>query len=64
MIYSGALYESLIGNELIKQDYSLYFYKNESATIELDYLIRYKDSIIPLEFKKKNGRAVSLKHLY
>lgn len=61
MIYNGALYESLIGNELIKQDYSLYFYKNESATIELDYLIRYKDSIIPIEVKKKNGRAISLK---
>ena len=60
MIYNGALYESIIGSELIKQDYSLYYYRNESSTIELDYLIRYKDSIVPIEVKKKKGRTVSL----
>ena len=59
-IYNGALYESLISEELVKQGYPLYFYKNETSTIELDFLIRIKNQIIPIEVKRKKGRTKSL----
>lgn len=59
-VYNGAIYESAIASELNKQGYDLYFYRSNDATIELDFLIRYKDEIIPIEVKAKNGRTKSL----
>jgi len=60
-IYSGALYESLISASLIRQDIKPYFYKNEDSTIELDFVIRAKNMIVPIEVKKKKGGTKSLR---
>lgn len=62
-IYNGAIYESVIASELNKQGYDLYYYKSKDATIELDFLIRDEDYIMPLEVKAKNGRIKSLNHV-
>ena len=62
-IYNGAIYESVIASELNKQGYNLYFYRSKDSTIELDFLIREKDKIIPLEVKAKNGRIKSLNNV-
>ena len=62
-IYNGAIYESVIASELNKQGYNLYFYRSKDSTIELDFLIRDKDKIIPLEVKAKNGRIKSLNNV-
>lgn len=59
-IYNGAIYESIIASELKKEGYDLYFYRNQDSTIELDFIIRFKDEIIPIEVKNKNGRTLSL----
>lgn len=59
-IYNGALYESLVSEALIKSGFNLYFYKNADSTIELDFLIRIKNEIIPIEVKKNRGRSKSL----
>lgn len=59
-IYNGALYESLVSEALIKSGFKLYFYKNKDATIELDFLIRVKNEIIPIEVKRNRGRSKSL----
>lgn len=59
-IYSGALYESLVSEALIKSGYKLYFYKNSDSTVELDFLIRVKNEIIPIEVKRNRGRSKSL----
>lgn len=59
-IYNGALYESLVSEALIKSGFKLYFYKNTDATIELDFLIRIKNEIIPVEVKRNRGRSKSL----
>lgn len=60
-IYSGALFENLVAESLVKQGYKdLFSYKNESSTIELDFLIRVKNEIMPIEVKAKRGKAVSL----
>ena len=59
-IYNGALYESLVSEALIKSGFKLYFYKNADATIELDFLVRVKNEIIPVEVKRNRGRSKSL----
>ena len=59
-IYNGALYESLVSEALVKSGFKLYFYKNNDATIELDFLIRIKNEIMPIEVKRKRGRSKSL----
>lgn len=59
-IYNGALYESLVSEALIKSGFKLYFYKNIDATIELDFLIRIKNEIVPIEVKRNRGRSRSL----
>jgi len=38
--YKGAVYENIIAETLVKQGYSLYFYRNEKSTIEMDFFIR------------------------
>lgn len=62
-INNGALYESLISEALIKQGIEPNFYKNEDSTIELDFIIRSKNEIIPIEVKKGSSRAKSLNSL-
>ena len=61
--YKGAIYENIIGDMLVKQGYQLYFYKNEKATIEMDFFVRDKDSLIPVEVKANDGTTVSLRNL-
>jgi len=59
-VYKGALYENMIGEALVKQGYKLYYYKREDSTLEADFFIRSKSSLIPLEVKAKNGKAKSM----
>ena len=61
--YKGAIYENVIADMLIKQGYNLYFYKNEKGTLEMDFFIRDKDSLIPLEVKANDNSTVSLNNL-
>ncbi len=60
-IYSGGLYESLISSSLVKQGINPYFYKNKDGSIELDFIVRGKSSIIPIEVKRKRGSTKSLR---
>ena len=48
---------------LVKQGYKLYFYKNEKGTIEMDFFVRDKDSLIPVEVKACDGATISLNNL-
>ena len=61
--YKGAIYENIVGEMLVKQGYKLYFYKNEKATIEMDFFIRDKDYLIPLEVKANDNATISLNNL-
>ena len=60
--YKGALYENLAADMLKKAGYDLFFYKNEKSTIELDFIVRDRESLVPLEIKATDGSSVSLKH--
>lgn len=61
--YKGAIYENVVGDMLVKAGYNLYFYKNEKGTIEMDFFIRDKDSLIPIEVKANDNSTPSLNTL-
>ena len=61
--YKGALYENIIADMLVKQGYNLYFYKNEKGTLEMDFFIRDKNSLIPVEVKANDNATISLNNL-
>lgn len=58
--YKGAIYENIIGEMLVKAGYNLYFFKNEKGTIEIDYVVRDINSVIPIEVKASDNKATSL----
>lgn len=49
--YKGAIYKNIVGDMLVKQGYKLYFYKNGSGTVEMDFFVRDRSSLIPVEVK-------------
>ena len=61
--YKGAIYENVIADMLVKQGYDLYFYKNEKGTFEMDFFIRDKDSLVPVEVKANDNSTLSLNYL-
>ena len=61
--YKGAIYENIVADMLVKSGYSLYFYKNEKATIEMDFFIRDANSLIPIEVKANDNATASLNNL-
>lgn len=61
--YKGALYENIVSDMLVKEGYNLYFYKDDSKKIEMDFMVRDKDSLIPIEVKANNNATISLNNL-
>lgn len=62
-VYKGALYENIVGEALVKSGYQLYYYKREDSTLELDFFVRTKSALVPVEVKATNNHAKSLKTL-
>lgn len=56
----GGICECAIADVLQKKGYQLYFYKNETTRKELDFLVQIEGSVIPIEVKGGNAKAVSL----
>ena len=61
--YKGALYENIVSDMLVKEGYNLYFYKDDSKKIEMDFMVRTKNSLIPIEVKANNNATISLNNL-
>ena len=61
--YKCALYENIVGDMLVKAGYDLYFYKDDSKKQEMDFFIRDKDSLIPVEVKANDNATASLNNL-
>ncbi len=62
-VYKGALYESIVGEALVKSGYELFYYKRDNSTLEEDFFLRTSNSLIPVEVKSKCGKSKSLKTL-
>lgn len=61
--YKGAIYENIVGEMLVKQGYSLFFYRNDKGTLEMDFFVRDANSLIPIEVKAGDNSTVSLNTL-
>ena len=59
-IYKGAMYENVVNDMLKKQGCPLFFYKNAKATVEMDFMVRDMNSLVPIEVKANNGSTISL----
>lgn len=62
-VYKGALYESIVGESLVKQGYELYYYKRDDSKLEQDFFVRTQNALVPIEVKAQNGNAKSMKTL-
>ena len=61
--YKGALYENIVSDMLVKEGYNLYFYKDDGKKIEMDFMLRDKNSLIPVEVKANDNATISLNNL-
>ena len=61
--FKGAIYESIASETLVKEGYKLFYYKDDHSQIEMDFFIRNKNSLIPIEVKAKDGSTPSLNKL-
>lgn len=61
--YKGAIYENIVADMLVKEGYRLYFYRDDKSSIEMDFFVRDKDSLIPVEVKAADSAAPSLNKL-
>lgn len=59
-VYKGALYESIVGEALVKAGYQLYYFRREDSTLEEDFFVRTANNLIPIEVKARNNKAKSL----
>ncbi|MBQ2538155.1 MAG: ATP-binding protein [Ruminococcus sp.] len=62
-VYKGALFENIVGEALVKSGYQLYYYKRDNSTLEEDFFVRTKDSLVPVEVKAGSNRSKSLQTL-
>ncbi len=59
--YKGGLFESIIGEALIKAGYKhLYYYKKPDSLLQEEFIVRNKDCIVPIEVKAHNNQSKSL----
>lgn len=58
--YKGAIYENVVADMLVKQNYDLLFYRDQKNTLEIDFIVRDKDSLIPVEVKANDNTPKSL----
>lgn len=56
----GGIYENLIADMLIKKGLPLYYYRSDSGTQEIEFLLTKNAEILPVEVKAGNGSSVSL----
>ena len=61
--YKGALYENVVADMLRKSRYHLYYYRNEKSTVEIDFMVRSADSLVPVEVKALDNASKSLQKL-
>ena len=62
-VYKGGLFESIIGEALVKSGYILRYYKKENSTLQEEFFVRYKDYLVPIEVKAGNNNSKSLSTL-
>ncbi len=62
-VYKGGFFESIIAEALVKSGYGLCYYKKEDSTLQEEFFVRHKDSLVPIEVKSTNSKTKSLSAL-
>lgn len=62
-VYKGGLFESIVGEALVKSGYELKYFKKENSTLQEEFFVRYKDYLVPIEVKAGNNNSKSLSTL-
>lgn len=62
-LYKGVIAENYVANQLIANNHTLYYWKND-ATAEVDFLIYNKDGIIPIEVKASDNTKSKSLNIY
>ena len=47
----------------MKSGYDLYFYRDDSRKLEMDFMVRDRTSLIPIEVKANDNATISLNNL-
>ncbi len=58
--YRGGVVENIVAEALYKAGKELFYFKRENSTLELDFLLRTRESLVPVEVKSSNNKAKSL----
>lgn len=61
--YKGAIYGIIVGDMLVKQGYSLYYYNSDKPSLEMVFFVRDANSLVPVEVKANDGATGSLNKL-
>ena len=56
----GGIYENVISELLIKRGYSLYYYKTQNSSMEIEFVIEKDGGVVPVEVKSGNTATASL----
>ncbi len=56
----GGIYENVISELLLKKGYKLYYYKTQTSTMEIEFLIERNGEVLPVEVKSGNVSTPSL----
>lgn len=59
----GAIYENIAADMLSKAGHDLFFFKDEKGQLEMDFFVRDKEHLIPVEVKSEDSSTVSLNNL-
>ncbi len=59
-IAKGGIYENVISELLIKRGYSLYYYKTQNSSMEIEFVIEKDGEVVPVEVKAGNTATASL----
>lgn len=61
--YKGALYENIVGEALHKSGADLFYYKRQDSSLEEDFFLRTRNSLVPIEVKARRGQSQSMRTL-
>lgn len=62
-IYKGALFENMVAMALHAAGNSLYYYRKENSTLEMDFFVRNAKELFPVEVKSQSSKAKSLRSM-
>ncbi len=61
--YRGGLVENIVAEALHKNGKPLVYFKRQNSTLELDFILRTTDALVPIEVKSSNNRSKSLQQV-